>query len=269
MTITVKDANSLDVNLLTVGSTTKSIVGGDFMLELAAGNVDGHSVVNKFGSNSSVTGDTQEDVWDGGGSYSYPATALITKVSQTADQAAMRGGEINVQGLDASWDLVVQTINLDASLTTTAVTLTTPLIRIFRMKVQEDVVIDSPIRAHNDAESVDYAIMSIGNNQTLMALYSVPNGKTAFMTSAFFSNIDSTGKTATSTEFNIWAADRGNGYEFQLKHAVAVPEAGNGIQHNFRPYYKFNEKTDIRITALPADEDAHVHAGFDLILVTN
>lgn len=102
-----------------------------------------------------------------------------------------------------------------------------------------------------------------------MAQYSVPAGKTALMTGLFFSNIDATNKTPTSVEIKMWAADVTNGVTFQLKHADAMARQGAGRQHKFAPYYKFNEKTDIKMTAEPADEDGHVHAGFDLIVIDN
>ena len=147
---------------------------GNQALEAASGNNTGMTSVNKFGRNSAVDIDVQEEIWDGSIAYSFPATALMTSISQTADQATLRGGTIEIQGLDANWDLVVQTATLDASDTTTVVTLTTPLIRCFRMRVLENVVTTSPIRVHNAGETVDYAIISVGNNQTLMAIYTVP-----------------------------------------------------------------------------------------------
>lgn len=252
-------------NLILTGSRQVS----DLSLEISKGAVTGHSAVNKFGANLSVTADTTEDVWDGGGTYSFPATALITKVSQKVNQAAMVGATINVQGLDANWALVIQDVALDGADTTTPVVLTTPLIRAFRMKVMANIVGDQIISAHNTANNLDYAIITAGNNQTLMAIYTVPAGKTAYMTGLFFSNIDATAKTPTSTTFKLWAADRANSYEFQLKHMDAIPEAGNGRQHSFNPYYKFTEKTDIKVSASPLDQDASVHSGFDLILIDN
>jgi hypothetical protein len=271
--LVIKDGNARDQFIAANGAGTDAdplkILAGpqDFMLELACGNIAGVSQVNKFGASLAVTADTTEDIWDGGGTYAYPATALMVKVSQTVDQSTMRGATIEVQGLDANWALVVQDVVLDASLTTTPVVMTTPLIRVFRMKVMADVVIDSPIRCHNAAEDVDYAVISIGNNQTLMALYTVPAGKTAFITSYFCDSTDATNKQPTGIDVRLWMADRANSYEFQLKHSRGIPKAGIGFQHFFAPYIKINEKTDIKITALPTDEAAAVHAGFDLILV--
>jgi hypothetical protein len=238
------------------------------MLEIAKGNVPRHSVVNKFGSNPSVTANTEEDIWDGGGTYVWPTTADITHIRQATDQVGTdANATIEVQGLDTNWALVTQTVDLDGTDTTTPVALGTALKRVFRMKVLENIVLAADVELRNVGGGTTYAIITAGNNQTLMALYTVAAGYSAYMVNMFFSVIDATNKTPTSTEFRIWAADRENGYEFQLKHADAVPEAGGGHDHEWKPYYRFDQKTDIRLSAEPIDEDGHVHAGFDLILV--
>jgi len=231
------------------------------------GVYEGISSINKFGATAEAALNTATDVWDGGAVYPYPATALITHVSQTTDQTALRGALVNVQGLDADWNLVTQTVTLNATLTTTAVVLATPLLRCFRMILMGDTTLTSPIRAHNSAESVDYAIITTGLNQTLMAIYTVPAGHTAFMTSYYAATTDTTNKTPTSTEVKLYAANRVHGDLFTIKHANAIPEAGNGFLHTFNPYYKFTEKTDIRVNVTSADQPGHVHAGFDIILV--
>ena len=238
-------------------------------LEIARGNIDQLTSVNKFGANVESANGVLEDVWDGGGTYSFPATALITKLSQTTNQVAMLGANIEVQGLDINWDQVTQTKALDGSNTTTAVTLDTPLLRIFRMKVLADVVNDSPIRAHNDAESVDYAIISIGKNQTLMAIYTVPRNKTAYITNYYYDYIRDSVKDPDSVNFILKTADRANGYEFQVKHEVGLPKLASGRQHEFKPYYQVREKTDIKMSAIADGADANVHAGFDIILANS
>jgi len=241
----------------------------DIMLGIPAGNYGEYSQVNKFGANPISANGALEDIWDGGGTYSYPLTALITSLSQTADQSAMRGEKIEIQGLDSDWNLVVQNAFLNATDTTIIVTIDTPLIRIFRMKVLANVVSTSEIRIHNAGETIDYAIIGIGNNQTLMALYTVPKGKTAYLICYYATVTPSTVRDPKSTEFRLWTADRKNNYEFQLKHAIGLPTAGQPFTYCFEPYMKINEQTDIRMTAYCEASDGSVHAGFNLILINN
>ena len=242
---------------------------GDIMLEVPGGNIDGASSINKFGANQLVPADTESDVWDGGGTYTYPSTTDITHVSQTTDQAALRGALVNVQGLDANWNEITEIVSLDITDSSTPVALATPLIRCFRSFLMWGAAATSSVRVHNLAETVDYAVISNGNGQTLMAQYTIPAGRTGYMTSYYVSNIDATNKTPTSTEIKLKAQDNTHGGIFLVKHANAIPEGGSGFQHEFSPYYRFTEKTDIKITALCADEAGHVHAGFDLILIDN
>lgn len=237
----------------------------DLSIYAPSGSSTDITSVNKFGRNTSVDIATEEEIWDGSAAYSFPATALITSMSQTADQAAMRGATIEIQGLDANWELTVQTKALDATLTTNVVTLDTPLIRVFRMKVLANVVSTSPIRAHNAGETVDYAIISTGNNQTLMAIYTVPAGKIAYMTKYYVTVNPATNLDPTSNPIKLWARDNENGYERQLKHVVGI--ISGSFTHEFNPYQKFSAKTDIYLTATPVGKAADVSAGFDLVLL--
>jgi len=248
----------------------------DYYQEIAAGNVTGVSPVNKFGAGNIPAG-TTADVWDGSSVqavYAFPTTATITHIRQATDQAAMRGETIQIQGLDANWDLVVQTADLDATNTTTEVELTTPLLRVFRMKVHANVVISANIwaGATGVAAATAKAIIRDDHNQTLMAIYTVPAGKTAYMTQWYADNTPDATKIPDSVKFDLRAADRAAGYEFQVKSQRGISLQGAGFIHEFKPYLKFTEKTDIKILAKvvgSVGKDGNPHAGFDLILVDN
>jgi hypothetical protein len=239
-----------------------------YALEVSKNAVQGVSVVNKFGRNTDVAGSGTEEIWDGSAAYVYPATALMTSISQTTNQAAMLGATIEIQGLDANWNQITQTKALDGTNTTTVVTLDTPLLRVFRMKVLTNVVGDSPIRLHNAGETQDYAVISTGFNQTQMAIFTTPANTSAYVTTYYAAHNPTTGQTFTSNAINLWARDNANGYEKQLKHNFGVPEDGH-FQHFFEPYYRFGEKTDIFITSSPVGAAADISAGFDLYLVNS
>jgi hypothetical protein len=242
-------------------------LGSDPMLDAAKGIVTGQTCINKFGSNPEVTSNTFEDVWDAGGTYTFPSTADITHIRQAVDQADMQGEDIEVQGLDINWDLVTQSVTLDAANTTTPVALGTPLLRVFRMKVTADVVTDQLVQLRNVGGGTTYATIQAGFNQTLMAIYSVPANKTAYITNYYCDYVRDAVKDPDGVDYDLLIADRANSYEFQVKHQKGIPKQASGFQHEFQPYLVVTEKSDIKIRSFPSNANANVHAGFDIILV--
>ena len=256
-------------NLAQIAALRKEIseLRGDFFLDVAAGRIAGHSCVNKFGENDVVASGGTEDVWDVGGTYVFPTTADITHISQDVDDATMQGETIEIQGLDTNWALTTQTADLDGANTTTAVALGTALRRVFRMKVLADVVAAQDINAHNVGDTQDYARIQLGENQTQMAIYTIPLNTTGYITRYYRDYVKVTGAAPNSVEFKMFHADRENGYEFQLKHSGAVQDGAAGTPYDFKPYLKVTEKTDIVMRATANGAAAHVHSGFDIILV--
>lgn len=261
----------VDVTNPTTDPVNVTVVS-DMAYAVAAGLIPGSTGVNKFGENPDISAGTTEDVWDGGGTYSFPTTADITHIRQPTNQATMQGETIEVQGLDASWVLTVQTVVLDGTDTTTPVALGTALLRVFRMRVLADVVTTQDVELRNVGGGTTYSLIQAGNNQTLMAIYTVPAGKTAYMTQYFADNVPTASRLPDSVEFKLWMADRDNSYEFQLKHSRAIPIQGDGFTLPFNPYMQITQKTDIKISASVVGgvgDDGNPHAGFDLILVDN
>jgi len=227
----------------------------------------GITQINKFGQNANIAQGVQEEIWDGSLAYTWPTTATITKINTTADIEAMRGETVEIQGLNADWELVIQNAVLDGTNSTTLVTIPTPLIRVFRMKFQSTVVGSSSITLVNDADNVLYGNIEPGNNQTLMAMYTVPLGKTAYVTQ-YYSLVNAGVGNPTALPVKMWARDNVNGYAPQLKHVMSIDlDFTAQVDHVFRPYLKFTEKTDIFLTGQPVGAAANVTAGFDIILV--
>ena len=57
----------------------------DFYLEVAKGNIPGHSSINKFGNNPAVATSSTETIWSGSNLYTFPTTADITHLRQAVD----------------------------------------------------------------------------------------------------------------------------------------------------------------------------------------
>ena len=241
---------------------------GNQNLEAASGHNSAMTAVNKFGRNPAVDIGVEEEIWDGSIAYVFPTdTTTMTHIRSAVDSATTQGAVIEVQGLDANWDLVVQTKALDGTDSTVEVALDTALIRVFRMKVLDAATMDEDIWIGDDdfLVAAAKAIITAGSNQTQMAIYTVPNGKIAYMTCYYAHVNPGTNLDPTSNPIRLYARDNENGYAPQLKHVVG--QTSDGFQHFFTPYNRFTEKTDIYMTAQPVGKAADVSAGFDLIIV--
>jgi len=245
------------------------IANSDFMLQIPAGVIPGYSSVNKFGRSTAITTGNTWEIWDGNAAYTWPSSASITHVRAAVDSATTQGMSIEVQGLDTNWALTVQSATLDGTDSTTEVALTTALRRCFRIKVTDSSVADEDIWAGPTGFATKQAIVTAGNNQTLMAIYTVPADKTAYMTN-YYCTANPGGGAPTTFNVSLWAVDNANGYEDQLKHVQGVSadaDAYGRMQHQFAPYYKFTEKTDIILRGAPTGASVDTSAGFDLVLV--
>jgi len=247
-------------------------------LGIAAGEVAGTSFVHKFGAAPDFdVADGFVSVWDGaddGGidemQYNYSVTAAIDSLSSDSGSDTF---DVEVQGLDTDYNLVVQTITLTG---TTRVALTTDLIRVFRMKnvgaadnvgsiyCFENTADTTPANGVPDDTTKIRAVMQPGNNQTLMAIYTVPLGKTAYMRDWF----GSTAGAKRDSQHSIEVRARKFGGVFQLKHLSNISVTGTSfIQLTYVEPEIFTAKTDIEMRMDTDTDIAGVSAGFDIVLV--
>ena len=245
-------------------------------LDVPAGNITGVSTVNKFGQNTAIAAGATETIWDGSNAYTFPAGATITHIRAAVNSVATQGLQIEVQGLDVDWALSVATHTLDGTDSTTEVALATAgvnLRRVFRMKVVDSTAADQDIwvGATGMAAATANGIITAGNNQTLMAIYTVPANKTAYMTNYYVTlNKASGGGSTLGATIKLWAIDNHNSYVKQIKHVVGVDANANSANaHNFDPYFKITQKTDIYIDATNQSGSVvgDISAGFDLYIV--
>ena len=241
---------------------TNPLPVADFYLNVSRGLVPGHSFVSKFGQNSDVGTAAFEDVWDGGGIYTYPvdSTAPITHLYSTN---AADTQNIEVQGLDINGDLIVQTKILTG---TTVVSLDTPLWRVFRLKNIGTVDITGIVHASDSGKSVSYAQINDGNNQTLMALYTIPNGKTGYLLKGT-ANI-----VGINRDYSIdgKVSMRNFGSVFQLKNTYGLNTNGNSyFDHEYPIPLPIPGKTDIRVQVISSAAGGKINNTFDILLVDN
>jgi len=231
-----------------------------FLLRVAKGEIDGHSIVNKFGQNDDLNASTYEDIWDGGGTYVYPAngTAPITHLVSDDNNDTE---PIEVQGLDITGALVVQTKTLTG---TTLVALDTPLWRVFRLKnVGTSDLVDN-VCAVNSTDTQNYACINNGNNQTLMALYTIPLGKSGYLYQGTNNLSEVTRGVGCSGRLMM----RPHGLVFQLKKTFGLHSDGSGFLMIPAPLPgKIPALTDIRVSAIASANGVSLNTTFDILLI--
>lgn len=261
------------------GKNTEFILGNNgenipFELLVSMRQIPGYDIVDKFGQNPLVATDTDpEDVWEGGGLYNYDAdnTAPIISIA-SSDSGDTQ--EIQVQGLDIDGNLVNEPVTLQG---TTRVALPTPLWRVFRLENNADVGGDiignvfvytgtGAVPSLGDANV--RAVILNGNNQTQMALYTVPKGYFGFLWRGEI-GIEYSGTVGAGTNYaKVQYQSRRYGKVFLTKKTLNVISAATSNYVDNRSFPDIIPAlTDIKIKALTVSDDMGVWAAFDILLV--
>jgi hypothetical protein len=149
-----------------------------FELQVARGQIAGHTAVEIFGYSAAIANTAQGPMWEGqtqsGGLYAYPSSAapLVLVSTSTSDTSAL---SVQINGLDANYAPITETIALNG---TTNVTTTQSFLRINSMVTTNGAnvgVITAKI------SSTTYAQINAGIGQTQMSIYTVPAGYTFYM----------------------------------------------------------------------------------------
>ena len=255
-------------------------------LSIAEGNVTGKTFVHKFGEAPDFDEtDGEVTMWDGANDSLLGGGAMAYTFSpdDTADIGLVSSSDagdtqtIEIQGLDVNYNLVVQTITLngqtDVDISATGV----DLVRVFRLKNtgSTDIAGVVYIRTNGSGQASGVpstantvrALINNGNNQTLMVVYTVPNGKTGYMRSWYAA----TAGAKKDSEYKVKIKARPFGGVFQVKHSSAISDRGTSKDNH--PYVEpevFAAKTDIIMTTemlKSAGVDADLSGGFDIVLV--
>lgn len=253
----------------------------DFLIEVKKGNVSGHSLVQKFGQNPDVdSGTTPEAIWTVGGTYNWLTTAqtldvVSTSTADDADPAGTGAQTVTIQGLDSSWNEQTETIDMNG---TGGTTTSNTWIRVYRMWVATagsgggnagSITADGTTSGVTHAE-IDQSSPAGKDGQTLMAIYTIPNGKTGYVLNWYVSQIRAAG--AVGAEMILWQrpnADTST-YANRKLHTMGAHSYSGLNMHEFEAHPKLNAKTDIWVEAQYASTtNLNISAGFDILLVDN
>lgn len=261
------------------GTSNRLIGVSDFLIEVAKGTVLGHSLEFKFGRNPDIdTGSTPEDIWTYGGLYTYNDTPSIQYIS--SDTLTDLGMEITVQGLDADYNLQTLTVVLNGQNQTQIGTGET-FVRVFRAFNSGAIPFTGNILIYDDTNggvvggiptdtTSIKAEIKADDQQTYMAIYTIPAGKTGYFLGGAISLITNASASKSAT---VDLRLRRFGGVFRSSELVDISSTGtsNFSQdlHALGPL-KIPEKTDVlaQVRDVGAN-DTGVAAYFSILLVDN
>jgi len=249
----------------------------NFFLEVAKGTVLGHSIVYKFGRNEDIdTGTDPEDVWTYGGLYTYNDTPSIQYIS--SDNALDIGMEITVEGLDENYEEQSVVVLLNGQ-TQTQIGTGELFVRVFRaynsgsiefagnVLIYDDTVVSVTLGVPSPSTSVKAEIRAT-DQQTYMALYTVPAGKTAYFMQ-HSSDITKANSSSQNAVMDIRIREFGGVFRSRQLDGLTT-DGSSSFDFVFTLPERIPEKSDVRMQVRSVStNDMGVSATFVLMLVDN
>ena len=242
----------------------------DWSIDLSAGNLDGVGYIEKFGRNATMSANI-ETIWDGSDLYEYLGTASSVYVTSSDgdDNPTGNGARtVTVEGLDATYNEISEEVNVDDGASTAE------FLRVFRVTTkttgstgQAEGVIS--VRSATGGGGVLLAqIQKVGTGggaslgQSFMALYTVPAGKTAYITQWI---VGAGAQNADTTALLVCRTFGDGG--FNSKDIII--SAGQQFAKDYKIPLQFTEKTDIEVRGFSSSAGNDCSSTFNIILIDN
>ena len=235
-------------------------------IPIAAGELDGWAAIHKFGAVPLMSVNPGDgSVWDKSDTY-YPWTAFAVPgpltISTTTSNGTLSsldtGMTVTILGLDENFEATQETITITGD----AGAGTQNFARVYRAFTSQDNQTEVRVSTTTGTPT-EVLRINILKGQTLMAVYTVPAGKTAYLTKG-------TSTCAANADATIDMMVRYGGVgAFRIGHTAEVSGVGGQYTYEFAVPLQMPEKTDIDIRAHVRSNNARVTAAFDLILIDN
>lgn len=235
-------------------------------IPIAAGELDGWNAIHKFGATPLMSiNPGVGSVWDKDDTY-YPWTAFAVPgpltISTTTSNGQLSsldtGMTVTIIGLDENFEATQETITITGN----AGAGTQNFARVYRAFTSQDN--QTQVRVSTTTGTPTEVLrINILKGQTLMAIYTVPAGKTAYLTKG-------TATCAADADATIDMMVRYGGVgAFRIGHTAEISGVGGQYTYEFAVPIQMPEKTDIDIRATVRSNNARVTAAFDLIVIDN
>jgi len=181
----------------------------DFLFKVAVGEIAGHSSGTKFGFNDNIdTGTAPADIWGGAGIYTgmpvgnIGETIIVTSSSPNDTAAGTGARTATLYGLDENWLEYQETVTLNGTIGVTTIGLWQRMNRIVVETAGAGEGNAGILTAkHTTTTTNIFAEVAAGRNQTTIACFTVPAGKTLYILQSYIAIVRSSGSNDGSAEW--------------------------------------------------------------------
>jgi len=226
--------------------------GASSNIPIANGDVEGYAAVNKFGLIDG-TSSNPTTIWTGNSLYTWQTEANTVSANSFAGQTQT----ITVQGLDENYAEAEEDIVLTAA-TETAET-SQKFIRVHRAFIKTGDTNTANVNINHHSSDDLISQISEGYGQTLQAFYTVPAGKTAYLSKFRVSSAKQQSAIVT-----LFVRPFGGAFRAQ---ALISLYSGVGVTIFDTPL-RITEKSDIEVRTSTSQNNV-LSSDFDMILVDN
>mgnify|MGYP006427173045 FL=1 len=234
----------------------------DFDMMVSGGYISDHTFNHKFGAVDGIGNNTTGTVWDIPNQL-YPWTALDTPaiVNVERNNVGDNGITVTVEGLDGDYNPVSEDITI-----TGADQVGTQLFkRINRAFISGAITNAGDIDIEAGAAGgTTVARIQAGLGQTLMSVFTIPAGKTAYIHRITATAQD--GKDATGW---MYMREVNGVTAFRIKHTWEFYGDAGQYHYDFAFPLPVSEKSDIDMRVTTRDKNGRYTIAFDVLLVDN
>ena len=223
----------------------------NFLHDVAKGNIWDSRPLNIFGFNRTV-GTDFETLWDDGGSYVYPSSALVMSAVSSSASDTM---SVLIVGLDADYNEITETVTLNG------ITPVSTNLSFFRINSAAILSGENLGNISISSGGTKYAHIGIGIGTTQACVYTVPAGH-----SVYLFRIDCTSGTNNGQKYltirNVVCNEIGR----KLRVAEATFSTSM-VSFDRQVPFKLSEKSDFSFESKSSSSENEVSIFVEAILV--
>jgi hypothetical protein len=254
----------------TFSSITRQGAYEPFELQVARGQIQGHSVVRVFGYNPDI--DTSEEaVWPDGGTVPHPTAASVLSVSSTSANDTNGGTgawTVFIAGLDGDYNVVSETVTLSGQTAVSTVNEYLYVNELYVVTVGTGGANAGHINVGTGTvtagtPAVLYDLIDVGYNNRTTGHYCIPAGYTGYMIEGVFTAGQASGSTS------ITGFLKQHGPDGILRVGAVVTINNGSVPFPFDAPYQIPEKNCIGASAIGSAANNSVSSFFNIILIKN